>query len=413
MMSFRNPVRAAALLAALSLLIGCSSKKPEEQPAELSDFRSTAKIQRVWTASVGDGAPKLRLGLTVATDGKAVFAADHDGDVVALNLANGKRLWQTKTRLPLTGGPGVGDGLVVAGASHGDIVALDAATGAQKWKTHINSEILAAPAIGNGVVLMRTVDGRVAALRVADGTQIWSAEQSVPRLTLRGTARPIVAGDLAVSGFDNGRVAALALADGASVWEASIAPPAGRTELERMVDIDSAVKAVDNDIYVVTFQGKAARIDRETGQVQWSRDISSYAGLDTDEDGFYVTTAEGTLVKIGRRTGIELWKQEVLTRRRLSPPAVIGNLVATADLDGYVHFFDASNGELAARIHAVGDRVRAAPLVSGGFLIVMDDEGKVAALRVDSFTPAAAKAPAAAPAEPAVAPVPAPAPDKN
>ena len=41
------------------------------------------------------------------------------------------------------------------------------------------------------------------------------------------------------------------------------APPAGRTELERMVDIDSAVKAVDNDIYVVTFQGKAARIDLE------------------------------------------------------------------------------------------------------------------------------------------------------
>ncbi len=406
MMSFPNQLRAAALLTAVSLLLGCNSKKDVDPPAELTDFRSTAKVEKIWTASAGDGAPKLRLGLAVATDGTAVFAADHDGDVTAFSLANGKRLWQTETKLPLTGGPGVGEGLVVAGASHGDIVALDAATGAQKWKSHINSEILAAPAIGHGVVLVRTVDGRVAALRIADGTQLWSAEQNVPRLTLRGTARPIVAGDIAVSGFDNGRVAAMALADGASVWDVSIAPPAGRTELERMVDIDSAVKAVDNDIYVVTFQGKAARIDRETGQVQWSRDLSSYTGLDTDEDGLYVTTAEGTIVKIGRRTGVELWKQDVLSHRRLSPPVVVGTLVATADMDGYVHFFDAGNGELAARVRAVGDRVRAAPVASGNVIVIMDDEGKMAALRVLATTP-----PAAATAAPAAAS--APAADKN
>ena len=173
-----------------------------------------------------------------------------------------------------------------------------------------------------------------------------------------------------------------------------------------MVDIDSAVKAVDNDIYVVTFQGKAARLDRESGQVQWARDLSSYAGLDTDEDGLYVTTSEGTMVKIGRRTGIELWKQDVLSRRRLSAPVVVGTLVATADMDGYVHFFDASNGELAARVHAVGDRVRAAPVVSGDVIVVMDIEGKIAALRVVSTTPAAAPAApaAAAPATPAAAP---------
>jgi outer membrane protein assembly factor BamB len=88
------------------------------------------------------------------------------------------------------------------------------------------------------------------------------------------------------------------------------------------------------------------------------------------------------VVKIGRRTGVELWKQEVLSRRRLSPPAVIGSLVAVADYQGYVHFLDAANGELAARIDAGGERVSSPPVVSGNLLIVIDDDGKLTALRV-------------------------------
>jgi outer membrane protein assembly factor BamB len=379
-----------ALALALATLVACDSKDVD-QPAELTDFRSTVTINRVWSANVGGGEPKLRLGLGVAQSGNAVFAAGHNGDVVAFDVATGRRLWQANTKLRLTGGPGAGDGLVVVGASHGDLVAFDAATGAQKWKSHINSEILAAPAIGSGAVIVRTVDGRVSSLRASDGKPVWSAEQQVPKLSLRGTAKPIIAGDLVLSGFDNGRVMALALADGATAWEIAVSPPAGRTELERMVDIDTSIKAIDADIYAVTFQGKVARIDRDSGQVQWSRDVSSYSGLANDDDGLYVTSSEGALLKIGRRTGVELWKQDVLTRRRLSAPAVLGSLVAVADLQGYVHFFEAANGELAARVHAVGDRVTAAPIVSGDLLIIMDDEGKIAALRV---APVKAPAPA-------------------
>jgi outer membrane protein assembly factor BamB len=174
----------------------------------------------------------------------------------------------------------------------------------------------------------------------------------------------------------------MSLGDGATVWDVAVAPPSGRTELERMVDIDAGVLADGGDVYAVTFQGKAARIDRETGQVQWSRDLSSYSGAALDAESLYVSTAEGALVKIGRRTGVEAWNQKVLSRRNLSAPAVLGSLVAVGDLDGYVHFFDAATGNPAARIHPLGDRVAAAPVVTGDLLVVMDADGKVAALRV-------------------------------
>jgi len=385
--------RAAAALAALLLLAACATDKQKniDKPTELTKFTSTVTIEKAWSASAGSGKPKQRLGLAIATDGKTVYAAGNDGQVVALNAASGKKLWQTKTKLHFTGGPGVGEGLVVAGTGYGDIVALDAATGAQKWKTRVSSEVLAPAAIGGGVVLMRLVDGRVLALKATDGSEMWSAEQTtpMPKLSLRGTAKPVIVGDIALCGFDTGRVMALALKDGSTLWDVSVAPPSGKSEVDRLIDIDSAVKVVDSDVYAVTFQGKAALIHRDTGKVLWTRDVSSYAGLATDDDGVYVSSSTGALVKIGRRTGVELWKQEMLLHRRLSPPAVLGSLVAVADLEGYVHFFDAAEGQLAERVHVLGQRVTAAPLVIGDTLVLMDDDGRIVALRI--ATPAAKK----------------------
>ena len=375
--------RVGALLA-LFVLAACSNADKTDPPADLVKFRATAKVKQAWAGTVGGGKPSLRLGLGVAVEGDTVFAAGHNGDMAAYNVSNGKRRWRTDTKLPLTGGPGVGGGIVVAGASHGDFVALDAATGKERWRAHINSEILSAPAINDKYVLLRTVDGRLTAYKPADGTILWSAEQQVPRLSLRGSAAPALDGDFGASGFDTGRVLAVAMNNGTTLWDVMVAPPSGRTELERLVDIDSTVKIIDNDIYAVTYQGKVARIDRDTGQVQWTRDISSYSGLATDEDGVYVTSSEGTVVKIGRRTGVEMWKTEQLSHRRLSPPAVLGSLVVVADLDGYVHFLDAATGAFAARVKSAGHRVTAAPVVSGDTVVMIDNGGRITALRVST-----------------------------
>jgi outer membrane protein assembly factor BamB len=375
-------LRAATLVAVLALAAACASKsKHSNKPAELTDFQSTAKVERVWSADVGSSAPKLRLGLSLAADGEAVFVANHDGKVFAFSQASGKLLWSTATKLQLTGGPGAGEGMVVVGASHGNIVALDAATGAVKWKSYVNSEILAAPAVTRQAVVLRAVDGQVVALRASDGTQMWSSEQAPPRLSLRGTARPVIAGEMVLSGFDNGRLQAMQLATGATAWDAIIAPSSGKTELERLNDIDGQIVVQGNDVYVVAFQGRVARIDIETGQMQWSREASSYTGLTADADNLYISTSDGSLVKLASRGGLEQWKQTRLSYRRLSPPAVLGDLVAVGDLDGYVHFFNRATGEAAARIHVLSERVTTAPVVVGQTLFVLDAAGHVAALR--------------------------------
>jgi outer membrane protein assembly factor BamB len=375
----RQRMVAAALCA---LLAACASGiRESERPAELSSkFKNLIKVERLWKASAGNSAPDLRLGLSLALSGDTIYTANNDGLVQAFNKADGQRLWRTATRVALTGGPGAGEGLVVAGASEGQIFALDATTGEIRWQAHINSELLSAPAVGNGVVLVRAVDGRVVAFSASDGRQLWSAEQQVPRLSLRGTSEPVIAGEATVVAFDNGRVQALRLSDGNTLWDINLAPVTGRSELERLNDIDTALQVHGDSVYVVGFQGKLARISLEEGEIVWSRDVSSYSGLDVDDSGVYVTTADGSVMKVSLE-GIEAWKTSEFAWRGLSPPGVFRGIVAVADFEGYVHFLDGGTGAQAARLHPLATRVSADPVVSDGVVFLRDDGGGIVALR--------------------------------
>ena len=385
-----------ALLAALAL-VACSKdrKGKEDPPAELVKFSATVRVDRLWQAGIGGDKPVMRLGLGVGTYGERVFAASPDGDVGAFDLKSGRALWRTKTKASLGGGTGAGASLVAVGSRDGEVLALDADTGAVRWRAAVSGEVLSAPAVADTVVVVRTVDGRLYGFAAADGKLLWNEEQQVPRLTLRGAARPVIVGDTVICGFDNGRVMALNLADGAVLWDIAVATPRGRSELERLNDIDSQVRVLGDDLYVVGFQGRAAMLARESGQIWWSRDLSSFRGLDVDDEQVVVSTADGELVALQRRTGVEIWRNSSLKRRSLSSPTLLGGLVAVADFEGYVHWFDKRDGKLVART-SVGDRVSNPPVAVGGLLLVMDDTGSIAAFRPQ--LPASEAAPAAAPA---------------
>jgi outer membrane protein assembly factor BamB len=283
--------------------------------------------------------------------------------------------------LQLSAGPGVGEGLVVVGSPDGDVVALEADDGSERWRIRLLGEILARPAVGRDTVVIHTVDGRVHALRAADGTASWTYEQQVPRLSLRGSAPPVLDGDTVLCAFDNGKVAALAVADGELLWSATVSAPTGRTELARLVDIDSAVQVAGDDVYVVGFQGRLAMLARDSGQIWWARDLSSYRGLALDDEALYLVTDQDAVVAVSRRDGTELWRQEALRLRRLSTPAIVADAVAVGDFDGYVHFLDRRSGEMLARVRAGGDALGNRPVVVDGLLVMQDDGGRVSAFR--------------------------------
>jgi|KBSMisStaDraftv2_1062788.scaffolds.fasta_scaffold117116_2 outer membrane protein assembly factor BamB len=400
-----------AAMLSLTALSACKSKddkkKKVDEPAELVDIKSpTVKIQKVWGASVGGGGKKLRLGLGLAAEGDRLYAAGRDGDVAAFDLKSGKPLWRTKTKLELAGGTGVSAEVVAVGSADGQILALNANSGAELWRSEVKGEVLSAPAVAEKAVIVRTVDGKLRALDIHDGKELWNTEQQIPKLTLRGVAAPVITRDIAISGFDNGRVLAVSLADGGTVWDAPVSPSHGRTELERLNDIDAAVKVSGEEVFVAGFQGRAAMLALDSGQIWWTRELSSYRGVEVDDDQMYVSTSLGELVALKRRTGAEVWRNDSLKHRSLSAPAVVGDYVVVADLEGYVHWFDRATGAISGRSRAGSGRVTNAPLVANGTLYVLNDEGDVTAMRGQPIGARAAQAqPAAAPAaEPAPAP---------
>jgi len=389
-------------LVALALATACSKDKNVDQPAKLTPLQSTVRVQHVWSASVGEKKEAaLRLGLGISIANGRVYAAGHQGDVVALELANGRVAWRTRTKTPLSGGTAASADLVVVGGSDGQLLALAAASGKMVWRVRLNGEVLAPAAISTRLIAVRTVDGKLHGLSPADGHELWNAEQQVPRLSLRGTARPVIVGEVVLCGFDNGKVMAVNANDGSVQWEATVTPPHGRTELERLSDIDSAVDVAGSDVYTVGFQGRVAMLALDTGQVWWSHEASSYRGLTLDDDALYLATADGEIVALKTRTGAELWRQKALLHRGLSPIAVVGDQLVTADFQGYVHWLDKATGTLAARERSGKVRVSTAPVTAGDMVVVINDRGQISAWRVTPRAGAAASKGAAVPPAPA------------
>jgi len=371
-----------ASLAALAVLAACSGEKGKEPPAELVDIKSQLDIRREWSESLSGKADHLRLALRPEIVDGVVYAGGHKGEVVALNAETGRRLWRVDTRLPLSAGPGVGDGVVVFGSSDGNVVALDAATGAERWRHAVSSEVLARPLVTEGLIVVRTVDGRLQAMSLVDAAQRWVVQEAVPALSLRGSAPAVRVGDAVVAGFDNGKVMAVDLKSGETQWDTIVSPPQGRTELERLVDIDSAIKAAGDDIFVVGFQGRAAMLARESGQVWWAKELSSHRGFGMDDDNLYISNAEGGIVAYRRRDGGPVWEQLTALRLRgLTAPEVDGGAVVVGDFEGYLHWLDKGTGTIIGRVKTGGDRITNAPLVAGGRVYVQTDTGKLVAYK--------------------------------
>lgn len=370
------------LAAALALTIAGCSDEEKIKPSPLPNFKETVDIKKIWSHGVGGGMGKLYVTLTPALVDDKIYAADADGVVIAYKAADGEKLWKSKTKLPITGGVGASSQEVVFVTRNGQVEALDAATGEPKWKSNVPSEALAAPAVSDTSVVIQSTDGHLTCLDADTGKVRWSYETSLPILTLRGASKPIIAGDLAIAGFANGKVVALTLDRGTPVWERAVAEPTGRSELERVVDIDGNVALETGQLYAATYQGKVASLSVNSGQVSWQRDVSTTAGAYFGSNVVVVPAADGVLWAYDAENGSELWHNDQLRARTLSGAAIVGSYVVVGDFQGYLHWLSLSTGNFVARVKVDGDGLRSQPLVSGDVVYVQGNGGDLAALTV-------------------------------
>ena len=378
--------RLVTALALVLLLQDCSwirswgedDLKPGD-PLPLTEFSPTLETRKLWSTRIGDGIGRQRTQLRpVITDG-VVYAADYKGLLVAVDADSGRKRWEIKTDLPFSGGPGVHGGSVYLGTQDGEVHAFDAESGAALWTAPVSSEVLAAPVAGDGMVVVRSIDGRIFGLDENTGRRTWIYDHAVPLLTLRGNSRPLIRAGVVYIGYDGGEVVALKLSDGTLIWEQSVVSTEGRSELERLADIDGQLVYVASDLLVSSYKNRLASLAADSGRLLWFKDIASATGVSIDRVNLAISDRDDNVWLLDRRNGSTMWKLDSLTNRALTRPEFMGNFVVVGDYDGYLHWIDASNGQFAARDKAGGDGFVSAPLVAGNRLYVLTRDGNLSA----------------------------------
>lgn len=386
-------LRAALVLSCAVALAGCGTirgwfggggdDEPNvTEPMPLRNFTQTATPARIWRASVGKGERAIgsRQGPAVANG--RVYAAGLTHGVRALDLQSGSVIWHHKSDLRLAGTPAVGEGLVVVGGLDGDVLALDADTGEQRWTAALGNEVIAAPAIGQGTVVVRSNDGRITAFEAGTGEQRWFWVQELPALTVRGGDAPVLGPGYVFVGSDDGTVIALGLADGQPIWEQQVGQPDGRTELERMADIDGSPILDNATLIASSYRGQTMAIEAPTGRPLWASDRGGPGRLGAAFDRLVIADRQGSVWALDKSTGSSLWQQPALARRNLTAAAIQDNHAVVGDFEGYLHWLRLDNGELAARARAGRDAIKGAPVVADGVLVVQTVGGDLSAYRL-------------------------------
>ena len=384
-------MRLMALMLSLLMLSGCSWMKFWESdedkalaPAELVDFEPEVRIRKQWSTGAGDGQDPLYANLVPAMLGNTIYAADDEGRVYAVDTSNGKVRWKQDLDRQLSGGVGVGGNLVLGGDLRGALYALDASSGNLLWRKKVKGEILSAPSANDNLVVVQTLDSRLLALNPANGETLWQYNTDVPTLTLRGVSSPILTSSVVIAGFANGKIVALEPGNGALLWEKRVALPKGRTELERIVDVDGSPLLVGDVVYATSYQGRAAAMSRGTGRELWFQDISSYQPPAHGLDQVFISTDKDAVTALRANSGQVLWTNDKLRYRRITSPAYAGGYVAVGDLDGYLHLLSPVDGRFVGRIKVDGSGLSAPFLVDGSTLYVQANDGSLVAYRFES-----------------------------
>ncbi len=380
-----KPGRIPAAIVLLGFLVSCGGNKDNaDPPAELTAIKINVPLQLNWALDTRAAKNRASYRLRPLLVGNRAYSIDTDGTVVSVDLASGRKLWKFDTELtPITGLAG-NDQILIATSQDGDIAAYRESDDELEllWKTRIESEIRATPLVDNDQVFVRSVDGKLRSLAIADGNEQWVVARSVPALSLTGNSEPLVQGELVFAGFDDGKLIAYDRVTGQTRWESTISAPGGRTEIERLVDVDGSFVIRDGVIYVSSFQGRLAAIQAVSGDLLWSREFSSYQPIAIDDDALYLSADNSHLWAIDRRTGTAFWKQDVLHARKITAPAILGDNLVVADLDGYLHWFSRSEGTLLGRIRTSYTRNYVQPITWQDSVLTLDKQGLLASVSI-------------------------------
>lgn len=329
--------------------------KKDIKPAKLMKLENNqVSLQKIAQYSVSAVNKSETLRLRIESENGIDYVIDPKGKVSAYQGKS--RLWETKvTKRGLSAGVEVADGLVIVANLKGELFALNAETGQLAWQAQLGSSVIAPSLIQMGRVITISNDGTVYAHDVKSGQQLWAYQLPSNQFGLRGQAAPISAdGRSVVVTGSNGYIVVLDGVSGMPLIQRRVAVSEGRSEINRVIDIDGEPLLIGSLLVTVSYQGQLTVTDLNQQRTVWSEDVSSNQSPATDNEKVYISRSNGYLTAYDLASGRVIWSNEHLLNRQLSNPVLLNGHLIVGDLDGVLHIVNPETGEIIGRSSTKG-----------------------------------------------------------
>lgn len=325
-------------------------------PAVVGGVVYFASGDRVYSVDAATGTLKWRYPAEAAlnasikstplvANGKVYFGAS-DGNLYAVNAADGKYVWAFSTRGAIRSSPVLADGVIYVGSDDNNLYAVDADTGEAKWPGGFRTQddVAMTPVVAGGLTIFASQDSNLYGVNSVTGKIRW-----VYRVPAAIRIAPVAAGELVIVGVGNA-ITCLALRSGQQRWNVPLpSDPAAAPTVGGGVIY---VPCKNRTLYALTTAGKPV----------WPKPVELQCDCS-------------------------------------SPPTLAGDTLFVACERGFVSAYDAEKGILKWRIGLMPSltvsgiqyaNASSSPTVANGALYVLTDDGTLRCLRpdgVDLFGP--------------------------
>ena len=369
------------LISSCSTLAFWSNDSEEDliEPVSLESIKDEYSISVEWKKSfkgensLGSFKPSFYSG--------SMLIADPEGNVHSANAVSGKINWQINLDRELSSGVASGFGKLVVSDIDGFVIAIDSERQEILWEKNIGGEILSNAVISASHVIAKNSVGELVALDSSSGEKNWSFRSQLPALTVRGTGEPIIEDGIVFSTFDNGRLAAFQLDTGFFLWDAPISFLQGSSELENLIDADSAPILAKQLIFATNYQGNLTAFDIAQKRPVWNENASSFYSPIAVNNMIMVIQDDSSIISFSLNNLVKSWTSEEYLRRDLSNGAVYKNLLLVGDLEGYVHVINPLTGITVGRKKVTGKPIMSI-VTFRDLAYIVDQDSNIVAIKL-------------------------------
>ncbi|GAA0635187.1 PQQ-like beta-propeller repeat protein [Brevundimonas lenta] len=365
---------------------------------------AAADFTVAWRRNVGAGSSRNQQVMApVVADNGRVFVLDGESTVSAVDAGTGAPAWKVnvrpegKERGGFGGGVAVGGGKVFVASGYRTMTAIDQASGAVLWTSPVDVPIHGAPTVAGNRVFVVDVENQIFAFDTTTGRQDWSFRGIPEPARIMRASSPAVVGDTVIAPFSSGEVVALRASTGQTLWSQTLSRTSRTSALSEIRDIAGRPVVSRGVVYAVGHSGVLSAMDIRSGQPKWQLPVAGVNAPLPVGDVVYVVSKNGELTVINRDNGQVYWTRDLNEGRgrkeggflgmfdrtvypEWSGPLMASNRLLLVNSEGELVALDPKTGAQTATLR-LGAAAYVAPAAYNGSLFVLTDKGELVSIR--------------------------------